>query len=287
MALRLAPRARHGRAFPEDEIATLHEQGLIHAPLPPSHGGVGLGTSGDPLVAMDVLSRIGAGSLSLGRLFEGHLNAVKLVTLYGTPANVGLLAAEADAGRLSGVWMAEDDTPLLLDRRLGRGVLSGRKILASGSGHVRRPLVAARAVDGSRMLLPCVAEAARVDLSGWVTHGMRSTATGTVDFTGLAVSADEMVGEPGDYMKPRYFRGGAWRVLAVQLGGVDAILRAYADQLRESGRDDDRLQKMRFAEALRAAEDAGGVLLLWLRLDGVGERLGGGRRGRTINRFIS
>ena len=248
-------------AFPDEEIADLADKGLLRAPLPPALGGADLGWSSDPLLLMDVLSTIGAGSLSLGRLFEGHVNAVKLVRLYGSPANLAILAAEIDAGRLGGVWMAEDADPLLLDEHFGRRLLKGRKILASGAGHVRRPLVAARTAEGSRMALPYVDDAARVDTSAWVTHGMRATATGTVDFSGIMLSAEEMVGAPGDYLRSPYFSGGAWRVLAVQLGGVEAIMRAYAGQIKASGRDDDRLQRMRFAEALRAAETA----RLWVR----------------------
>lgn len=61
------------------------------------------------------------------------------------------------------------------------------------------PLIAARTADGSvQMVVPELAPGERADLSGWVAHGMRVSATGTLDFTGLEVTAAELVGTPGD-----------------------------------------------------------------------------------------
>ena len=247
-------------AFPHREIDVLHRSGLLHAPFASAWGGCDLGSPPcDPLLCFRVLAAIGEGSLPLGRLFEGHVNAVKLVRLYGSAENLALLRAEADAGRLSGVWMAEDGSPLQLDadpRSPDRFVLRGRKILASGAGHIRRPLIAAKTAAGSRMLLPKVADAGRVDLAGWTAQGMKATATGTVDFSGLTVGSDECVGMPGDYLRSPYFRGGAWRVMAVQFGGMCALLRSARQQLVESGRDTDRLQRMRFGQGVAARETA-------------------------------
>ena len=85
---------------------------------------------------------------------------------------------------------------------------------------------------------------------------MRATATGTVDFTGIDVGDDEIIGQPGDYLTSPLFRGGAWRVIAVQLGGVEAILDLYQTQLAGSRNATDALQLARFGKALIAAETA-------------------------------
>ena len=77
----------------------------------------------------------------------------------------------------------------------------------------------------------------------------------------VTVNEDEIVGKPGDYMTSPWFRGGAWRVIAVQLGGVEAILDHYRDQLAESRNASDPLQLARYGEALIAAETA----RLWVR----------------------
>ncbi len=242
--------------FPDADIGHLHAAGLLLAPFPEAMGGIGLGSAtSDPTELLDVLVAVGRGSLTLGRLFEGHVNAVKLVTRYGDAANLALLHEEAAAGFPTGVWMAEDGTPLRLEKGPACGRLQGRKVLASGCGRFRRPLVAATTGEGSQMVIPFV-EHGRADSSGWTTLGMRATATGTVDFTGIPVNDDEVVGKPNDYMTSPLFRGGAWRVIATQLGGVEAVLEQYRAQLSGVRGAGDPLQLARFGEALIAAETA-------------------------------
>lgn len=243
---------RHG-AFPTEDIRLLHHLGLLNAPFSAAQGGDALAI-GRPQMLRDVLAILGQGSLALGRLYEGHVNAVALVTRYGTAANLELMLKEAGAGRPSGVWMAGE--PLSLVRETdGRLRLHGRKILCSGAGRFRRPLVAAQHNGGSVMVIPNVPDD-RSDISGWTAHGMRATATGTVDFTGIEVMQDEIVGHPGDYLRSPFFRGGAWRVIAVQLGGVEAVLQLYKQQLRESPHREHPIQVARFGEAAIAAETA-------------------------------
>ena len=244
-------------AFPSTEIGELHRHGLLHAPFTVASGGCDLGSPpSDPILLFEVLAIIGQGSLALGRLYEGHVNAIKLVRLYGSAANSALLRAEADAGRLTGVWMAEDATSLRLEARPDAPQLLGRKILASGAGHIHRPLVAAKSANEAQMMLPLVSDASRADTASWTAAGMKATATGSVDFSGVSITADELVGRPGDYLRSPYFRGGAWRVMAVQFGGLRALLESYRCQLVESGRDIDRLQRARFGEAVAAVETA-------------------------------
>ena len=77
-----------------------------------------------------------------------------------------------------------------LVRRRERYRLVGRKILASGAGHIERPLVTATDEDGRRlMVLPKLRASDRADLSGWTAQGMRASATGAVDFTGIEIDA--------------------------------------------------------------------------------------------------
>ena len=78
--------------------------GLLAAPLPPDCGGNGLGTSpGTTLPLLDVLRRVGYGNLSLGRLYEGHVNALQLVHAYGTAEQLHKVAAGVQEGRMFGV----------------------------------------------------------------------------------------------------------------------------------------------------------------------------------------
>jgi hypothetical protein len=67
-------------------VAALRSIGLLAAPLPPGLGGCGLGTVPEgaaPLCA--ALRLIGRASLPLGRLYEGHVNALRLVLRHGSP----------------------------------------------------------------------------------------------------------------------------------------------------------------------------------------------------------
>ena len=240
-------------AFPVDGVRALQAAGLLMAPFPAAVGGDDLAV-GHPAQLMAVLAAVGRGDLALGRLYEGHVNAVALAIRYGSPGALRRLRAEAAAGRLGGVWMAGE--PLRLVRDGDRLVLAGRKILCSGCGHIRRPLVAAEHDGASVMLLPDVAGPERTDLSGWTVRGMRGSATGNVDFTDIVVAPDDILGQPGDYLRSPYFRGGAWRVLAVQLGGVEAVLDLYKTQLRCSPHRDNPVQLARFGSAAIAAETA-------------------------------
>jgi alkylation response protein AidB-like acyl-CoA dehydrogenase len=128
-------------------------------------------------------------------LFEGHVNALELVLRYGDHERVELVAEEARAGKLFGVWNTDDADGLRLIHRHGRSWLEGRKILASGAGHIERPLVTATDENGRRLMgLPKVDAPDRADLSRWTAQGMRASATGAVDFTGVEIAPLEIMG---------------------------------------------------------------------------------------------
>ena len=244
--------------------APLAEHGLFIDALTPAVGGSGLASdNADALVRC--LITIGGADLSAGRIFEGHVNAVKLVLRYGDPARAARLAQDIHAGAVCGVWNAEAPPGLQIDSvpADGRdGVLHGAKIYASGLGLVSRPLITARTPAGEvLMLAPRWPSTPPHDLSGWTVQGMRATATGTIDFTGCAVAADEVIGRPGDYYRAPLFKGGAWRFAAVQTGAVLRLADLMREALRVRGREADPHQKARLASAAAAAETAE----LWVR----------------------
>ena len=240
-------------AYPAADVHALHESGLLTAVLPVKWGGVGLAG----LSLSEVLRSIGSGSLPLGRLLEGHVNALELVLRYGNHQSIELVAEEARAGKLFGVWNTDDLNGLRLMRRHGRSWLGGRKILASGAGHVERPLVTATDEDGRRlMVLPNLSGAGRADLSSWTAQGMRASATGSVDFTGVEVQPIEIVGGEGDYERQPWFSGGAWRFAAVHLGGMERLFDLLRRHLQETKRGRDPHQAARLAEAATVIETA-------------------------------
>jgi alkylation response protein AidB-like acyl-CoA dehydrogenase len=240
-------------AFPEADVAELGRAGLLVAVLPRRHGGAEFSA----LELCETLRRIGSGSLALGRLYEGHVNALGLVMRYGTPAQQSRAAAEARLGQLFGVWNTDDAGGLKLIEVAAGYRLEGRKILASGAGWIRRPLVTATDAHGRRLMVtPRVDDPARADLSPWTAQGMRASATGAVDFTGLALEPDDILGEAGDYERQPFFSGGAWRFCAVQQGGMETLLQLLRQHLRRTQRGGDPHQAARLGEAGIAVETA-------------------------------
>jgi alkylation response protein AidB-like acyl-CoA dehydrogenase len=238
-------------AFPATDVAALHDGGILAAALPREFGGAGIGA----LAWCEIFREIGAGSLALGRLLEGHVNAIGLVLRYGSREQMRLVAREVSEGKLLGVWNTDGCDPLRLIFENGSFRLQGRKILASGAGHIERPIVTA-ADEGCRrlMIMPHLEAGGRFDLSSWTAQGMRASATGAVDFSGIAVDPVEIIGDDGDYEKQPAFSGGAWRFAAVHLGGIEKLFDLLRDHLRRTGRGGDPHQAARLGQAAIATE---------------------------------
>ena len=253
-------------AFPHTSIKRLADAGLIIHPLPDDAGNAALCAS---------LIWVGRSSLTVGRLFEGHVNGAVLLNSYGNAQNRALMQSEAEQGRITGVWNAQREKGLTAQRCEGGWILTGTKIFCSGAGAIRRPIVTASVGDTREvlMMMPDMANAnATIDLTQWRPSGMRGTATGTVTFERLFVPDGAVIGQPGDYYRSPLFSGGAWRVLAVQLGGLQQIVKLHAQRLVEWNRSSDTNMRYRFgtvtqnlelarllvAEASRRASDLDG-----------------------------
>lgn len=240
-------------AFPSEDIAQLKAVGALAAPFARSRDSAILGN--DELLRG--LALLGWASLPLGRLFEGHVNAASLIGRYGTREQRETAARDAAAGALFGVWNTEASPGVRLVQAQGRLQLEGAKTFASGAGFIDRPLITARdEQDRLLMVLPHLDSTSRADLSAWKAHGMRASATGTFDFTGLAVAQDDILGHAGDYHRQPHFSGGAWRFCAVQLGAIERLIEEARSTLRALGRGNDPHQRARMGEAVMAAETA-------------------------------
>jgi alkylation response protein AidB-like acyl-CoA dehydrogenase len=264
VAAAAAKRAAHAgneEAWPAADVAALRAAGLLHAPLPASAGGLGLGTTPEGALPLaGVLRRIGRASLALGRLYEGHVNAIRLLVSYGGPAQLAIARAEADVGRLLAVWNSEGKNGLRLHHAPdGTRLLAGAKTFCSGAGDIPVPLVTAATECGPQMLLADLGTGdpdKRADLAAWTAAGMRASRSGTVDFTGCRIPHERLVGHPGDYPRQPLFSGGAWRFAAVQLGGIEALTIELQAHLRQADRDGDPHQRARYGQALLATETA-------------------------------
>ncbi len=246
-------------AFPARSIAVLRSAGALAAPMPQANGGLGLGTEpGGVAGLVAVLGALGRGSIAVGRLYEGHVNALKLIALYGDARQRDMAAADAAAGHLFAIWNTEQPPGLKLT---AGGILAGGKIVCSGAGHVTRPLVTARRPgEPEQILLPRLAPGEHV-VPGSETrlHGVRAAGTASISLQGLAVGPDGVIGAPGDYLRQPEFSAGAWRGSAVALGGLESLVALAAEQLVARGRAEAPLQLARLGEALIAV----GTARLW------------------------
>ena len=250
-------------AFPVGELRDLHAIGGYLAPLPARLGGLGLGSEASGARGLlELLRLIGRGNLAVGRVFEGHVNALKLMTQYGAERQLEQAARDAAAGHLFAIWNTEPAEGLRLVGAPPNAVLRGRKIFCSAAGHATRALVTARAADGeARMLLVALRPGERMGDETWRLQGMRACRTGSMVFDGMAVTETALIGQPGDYLRQPEFSAGAWRTSAVTLGGLEALVGEATRQLVERRRQDNPHQKARMGEAMIARETA----LLWLR----------------------
>jgi alkylation response protein AidB-like acyl-CoA dehydrogenase len=244
--------------FPDEGIQTLRRLGVMSLALPRPCGGRGWGTEpGGELALLHLLRLTGRASLALGRVLEGHVNALRLVAQYGRPDQMHQVAADIRGGALLGLWVSDGPVPVGMRVERDRIILQGAKSFASGALHVTHPLVTAIDPDGaSRMILaPPGADRRAVPSVGGLT-GMRGAETGHCDLGGLILPTTSLVGQGGDYLRQPEFSAGAWRGMAVALGGMDRLVDLLRQQLVARSRADNPHQQIRIGEALIARDTA-------------------------------
>src|SRR6185437_7525874 len=162
-------------------------------------------SSGAPAL-LRLLRLIGGANLSLGRIFEGHVNARKLVALYGNAEQLGRAAEAARDGHLFAIWATEAPDPVRIIGAPPRALLRGGKVFCSAAAHATRALITASSEEGeARMLLVPLRAGERVRTGLHDTHGMRACGTGNVDFSGISVPKTALIGQPGDYLRQPEF----------------------------------------------------------------------------------
>jgi alkylation response protein AidB-like acyl-CoA dehydrogenase len=261
-----AAKIDHANAFPAEEFALIADSGWLAAPLRQDLGGWGLGIesakTGDLL---KLLKYLGQGNLAVGRIYEGHVNALQLIQTFGTAEQISAYAADArDRHKIFGVWNAEAaDGVKVFPLENGGCRLEGSKTFCSGCGYVDRPFVNGVLPDGSWQMcvVPMEAVATLSDPSWWNPSGMRATASYKVDFTGVQLSPEALIGQPGDYFRQPWLSAGVVRFAAVQLGGAEALFNEARKFLQSLDRLQDPYQEERFGKMAIAIESAN----LWLK----------------------
>lgn len=243
----------HEGEFPSDSFAALAEAGLFSVTLPGNPLDRRLA---DTANLLQLLKRIGGANLAVGRVFEGHINALQLVHLFGSDAQKQTWFQAAQSRCLFSVWNTQAGDGVRIHAvGEGRYVLEGAKTFCSGANWINRPLVTGELMDGNeaRGWQMCVIPTERVqpipqDDSFWKPLGMRASASFKMDFTGVELSEADLLGKPGDYYQQPYFSGGAIRFAAVQLGGAESLFEHTRQFLRDLNRTNDPFQRARLAE---------------------------------------
>ena len=147
-----------------------------------------------------VVRRVAAADGSVGRIVDGHLNAVERVSVAAPESlRTELLRAVAEDGLLLGVWGADPGPAEGEPARLQGGGpvrrLEGAKTFCSGAGGLDGALVVAGAPEG-RMLVhvDLRGPAVEVDRTWFRARGMRSSESHLVRFDGAPAT---VLGGPG------------------------------------------------------------------------------------------
>ena len=240
-------------SFPHEDLAILSRLGALNK-------FAGEGVSSAQL--LEALRLVGRANLSLGRIFEGHINAAKLIKAYGDVSQKRILADMLRDGRVFGVWNTQPPPGVDMVVTDSGDVLRGIKSFATGAGNIDFAIVTATTDCGGRqMVIAAASDRARADTRAWRTRGMKASLSGTYNLTGLPVDHATRLGRVDDYLREPIFSAGAWRFTAVQLGGVERVLMLMRDHLISSPAVNDYVQRARFAEAVVATRSA----YLWVR----------------------
>ncbi|SDY98802.1 acyl-CoA dehydrogenase family protein [Delftia lacustris] len=220
----------HTDLSPADQLALLVAQGADRLPLP-GHG--------HTLQRWRALAEVAAHSLSLAKLYEGHTDALAILS--------ELQADLATEGLRWAVWCAEPPgervqaTPTAPHAAAHAGMavqLSGHKPWCSGARAVDRALVSGWLADGRRCLIAVTMDqpGIRRDDSHWQAVGMAASASADVHFDG---ATGVLVGEPGQYLgRPGFHHGGAG--VAACWHGAAARIASHLQQAVGQGEDPHR-----------------------------------------------
>jgi hypothetical protein len=166
----------------------------------------------------DVLSDCASADLSVGRLVEGHLDAVAILSEAGQPVS--------DSDVTYGVWAARSSSGGVTAVEESDGwYLAGSKAFCSGSTLLDRALVTADTADGYRLFdIDIATQVVAVAPHSWPAVGMADSQSETLEFGGPAVPPARAIGGPGFYLERPGFWHGAIGVAACWYGGAAGLV---------------------------------------------------------------
>ncbi len=213
----------------------------ILATLTAGHSALPLPGGGTTLDRFLVLAEVSAVDLSMGRLFEGHADAVAILAEAGRPP---------PPAAVMGVWAARRPDGDLVATRHGEGWrLRGRKPWASGAHLLTHALVTAGASDGDRLFeVPVDGDDVSALGGTWPAVGMAMSDSADVELDVL-VDDDASIGPPGWYADRAGFWFGSVGVAACWLGGAVGLVRALRRDLADRRPDAHQLAHLGAAMA--------------------------------------
>lgn len=245
-----AKQSDNDQKSPTKEFDLLRKAGALKITLP----GAALDFNRKNMAALlTFLKDVGKANLSVGRIYEGHINALYLIHLYATEEQKHVWFEEARSGMLFGIWNTQAADGIQITGRVKQRKIKGSKTFCSGAAIVKRALITGNVDDAERkgwqmMIIDMDKIPSRsIDSNSWKPMGMKASGSYKVDFSGYKLVDSELLAKPGTYLTQPYFNGGAIRFAAVQLGGAEAILEHTIEYLNSLGRTDDPFQKTRLA----------------------------------------
>lgn len=212
---------------------------------------------GDTKSLLKILKDVGKANLSVGRIYEGHVNALHLIHLYATAEQQRLWYEEVKSEHyLFAVWNTQEADGVFFNPTQEDFELGGSKSFCSGAGVVNRAIVTGnidtKGRKGWQMAVVPMAQLdkQRIDQNSWQPLGMKASCSYRVNFSGYRVAAEDLLANPGIYLEQPYFSAGAIRFAAVQLGGAEAIAADTFSYLKNLGRTGDPIQRMRLSSIM-------------------------------------
>ncbi len=219
-------------AFPEAAFIELERAGATTFNAVP---GRGRPPAADELRLVREVARADG---AVGRIFDGHLNAIERLIVQGPPELAEReLAAISRCELRAGVWggdpVAGEGPPATVIARGGKQFLRGVKTFCSGAGGIHRALVLGRPEDGGPPVSAWVdvSDSRRVgiDPSWYQSHGLRASVSHRVVFEDAPVLA--RLGPPGGISAQPWFGRDALRTAASWAGMADTAVGAAIDEL--------------------------------------------------------
>ena len=184
------------RRLPHAELDHFVQTGLWGISVPKAYGGAGVSSA----TLAKVIARIAQADASIGQIPQNHFYALEVLRVNGTPDQQKRLYAEVLAGRRFGNALAEIGTKNAHERttRLARDGdhyrIDGRKFYCTGALYAQRIPTLVIDEQGVSHLAFVPADTPGIEvIDDWSGFGQRTTGSGSVVFTNVAVRAEDVV----------------------------------------------------------------------------------------------